>query len=238
MCGVSGAIPDAIPMGPGNFDNQFGYTVYNTNNSQELALNNIRSMLADDNGLWVGYGAASDSGLSGVSYISNNLEGNRLWQYCTNIEGKPIGRLTNALAKGNDNALWVATDGAGIWRLLGGNWEQFVYNPQLNDYAPDQSTYALASTNNDMLVGDLDGITRWTGATWERILFNKQVVSLAVDAQAHVWVGYLNYGISLDPWENNHQDYNVGNGDMASNAVRTIAIDKKGQVWVGKTEGG
>jgi Two component regulator propeller len=238
LCGSGQPISVTIPMGPGNFDNQFGYTFYNTNNSHELALNAIRSLLADENGLWVGYGGISNVGRGGVSFVGHDISGARLWEYCTNIPGKPIGRLSNDLAKAKNNALWVATDGDGVWRLQGGKWEQFIYDASVNDAEPSAVTYAIAANDNTMLVGTSDGITRWTGATWERVLYSEQVVALAVDARG-VWVGYPKGGVSLNPWESNPlQDYNVAKGDLASDAVRTITIDTKGRVWVGTDGGG
>jgi ligand-binding sensor domain-containing protein len=225
------------PMGPGNFDTQFGYTYYNTNNSHELVMNNIRSLLADENGVWVGYGDISNNGKGGVSFISNDFGGFRKWDYCINIQGKPIGHRINSLLKAKDSSIWVATDGDGVWRLQNGKWEQFLFDPSLNDDKPVAATFSLASSTN-VFVGDWDGITRWTGATWERVFFNNQVVTMAIDENGKVWVGYLDNGASLNPWENGHIDFNVENGTLASNAVRSIAIDENGRVWVGTDGGG
>ena len=90
--GVSASTAD--PSGPQNFNRDFGFTVYNTGNSP-LVNDVVRFILPDETGVWIGYGA-SNTGKSGITHISNpDQDGNRVWEYCADAHGAPIGHLVN-----------------------------------------------------------------------------------------------------------------------------------------------
>lgn len=244
LLGKCGGEPKSleIPSSPSDFDRQFGYTIYDTSNSRRddggLALNTIRSMFVDKDGVWIGYGASSDGG---VSYISNPDNNKRMWEKCADANGNPIGGLTNSIVKDNQGNLWVATDGQGIWRLRDGTWQQFVYRKTLpgSDNLPHEATYIIAAQANKILVGMLTGVMQYDGLVWiqDPVVGINQVHAIAVAPNGDKWIGFVGKGVRHIRSDGSYKDYTTENG-LHNNNVRSIVIDDKGRVWIATWGGG
>ena len=245
VCGGT-PVKRALPQSPYDFNRQLGYTVYNTTNSyadpnQGLLSNTIRSVFVGQNGIWVGYGV-SNSGEKGISFVSNPVETNRIWEMCLNSEGKPIGRLANSIMEETNGNVWVATDGDGVWKLQNGAWEQYMQDDLVvsNNLLPVKATYTVVGQGDNVLVGTLKGLIRYNGINWTKItsLEDGKVHTVAFARSGDTWVGFIDQGVRRIKPDGSFQDFNTSNSQLTNDNIRSIVVDKDEKIWIGMWGGG
>ena len=247
VLGECGNVPQTLPIpsGPESFNRKFGFTTYTVSNSSTAAQggllgNTIRSVFGDENGVWIGYGSSSESN-GGVTYISNAVEGGRIWETCADARGTAIGRLVNAITRDNQGNLWIATDGDGVWRLRSGKWEQFIFNETSSiTVLPHRATFTIVSHNNDIYVGTLTGVIKYSGSTWTKEAFmadERQVHAIAFAPNGDTWVGFITKGVRHIQFDGSWQDITSAD-DLSNDNVRSILIDNDERVWIATLGGG
>ena len=245
---VCGGIPVKIvlPQNPSDFNRQFGYTVYSTDNSyidpnQGLLSNTIRSLYVSQDGIWVGYGK-DNVGEKGISFVSNPADGARIWEMCLDRYGKAIGHIANSITADSAGNIWVATDGNGAWKLQNSVWDQFARDDLIvsSTVLPEKSTFTVVAQGSNILVGTLKGLFRYNGINWTKVvsLENEKIHAVAFAGNGDIWVGFIENGVRRIQPDGTYQDFNTSNSQLTNDNVRSLTVDEKGRVWVATVGGG
>lgn len=248
--GICGGEPVKIvlPTNSSDFDRKFGYTEYSTVNSyidpnQGLLTNVIRSLFVDQNGIWVGYGGSKD-GEKGISFVSNPVDGARVWEMCLDRNGKAIGYIANSITADSKENIWVATDGNGVWKLQNGVWEQFaqddlVVSPS-GALLPVKSTFNVIAQGDNILAGTLYGLFSYNGINWTKVasLEEQKIHAVAFAKNGDIWIGFIDQGVRRINPDGAFQDFNTTNSEITNDNVRSIVVDNDGKVWIATAGGG
>jgi hypothetical protein len=113
---------DQISLQSGTFRRDLGVTLFNVENTNGGILSNyIRAVDIDERGVWFGYFPPSDAELAeGIGLLID-----KNWRLC-NSQDEPVGQQVNDIAIDGAGNVWVVTDGFGVARFDGEQWE--VYN--------------------------------------------------------------------------------------------------------------
>jgi hypothetical protein len=126
-----------------------------------------------------------------------------------------------AVAVSGDGTVWIASQ-AGVYRHANGAWQLMKKG----------STYALAAFGGDMWAGAWDGLYRISGGQAEKVSgVAAPVVALWADAKGLVAAGQT----FIAEWDGTSWTSTPWNG---SRAIRSIARDAGGGLWVATGMGG
>lgn len=235
-----------LPQNPSDFNRQFGYTVYTTDNSyidpnQGLLSNTIRSLYVSQDGIWVGYGK-DNVGEKGISFVSNPVDGARIWEMCLDRYGKAIGHIANSITADLTGNIWVATDGNGAWKLQNGVWDQFAKDDLIVSSAvlPEKSTFTVVSQGSNILVGTLKGLFRYNGINWTKVvsLEDVKIHAVAFSGNGDIWIGFIESGVRRIQPDGTYQDFNTSNSQLTNDNIRSLTIDEMERVWIATAGGG
>lgn len=149
----------------------------------------------------------------------------------------------------DDGVVWIGTNG-GISRYKGGAWESFTTSN--NDAITNNVILAIAISKSDVWFGTRGGgLLRWDKAegSWSRYdtensrLTNDQVSAIAIQSDS-IWIGTLESGIDLFDSRGNKWEYfggfpsTVKFSSFSDSLITSIAIDGKGNKWIGTAGGG
>ncbi|MFH1008468.1 MAG: two-component regulator propeller domain-containing protein [Candidatus Latescibacterota bacterium] len=217
--------------------------LYNTSNSA-LPNDRINALAVDTIGrLWIGTrgGLAQFDGLQWTVYTTGN----------SGLASNDI----RALAVGAKGELWIS--GGGLARFDGEHWTVYtVDNLGLPYYWV--STLAV-SENGELWIGmGSDGLARFDGEDWiyKGDRGDRTVLSaLASDMRGNIWLGMYPYcdpmrcdvdnrgGLTQFGEEDFMIDedwmiYRMDNSSLPSNWVNALALDARGNLWIGTRDGG
>lgn len=234
------------------------WTTYDTSNS-ELPDNTIRALSIDnDNHIWAGsprglyrlmfrvWTEFKPDGSLVVNDIVHITDGTQ-WVAASDLwknEGShwtsyPYG-YSRALAKDGDAGIWIATSWNGAIRYNGQIFS--IYNTS-NSKLPENNIAAVAVQKNRVawFGTQNSGVVRYTGFEWTVFdTANSDIPSNTIQAittsEPEIWIG-TNAGVAVfdgQLWK----AYTTDNSELPSNDIKRIAIDKKGNVWIGTFGGG
>jgi ligand-binding sensor domain-containing protein len=162
-------------------------------------------------------------------------------------DGNPIGCHINAIIRDNQGALWVATDGEGIWRLQDGAWEQFVNDgTPATKNMPHQATYTVVAHEGTIWVGTIAGIVRYNGFTWSKsaVAELRRVHSIDFASNGDMWLGFIETeptfagGVRLVRADGSIVDFGPETHGLSSGKVRSLVVDDLDRPWVATWGGG
>ena len=148
------------------------------------------------------------------------------------------GCFTTCVAVDAQNAVWVGTEGKGLWRYgpREKKWTQYTAKDGLGD----DYVYALAVDKlGRVWAGHLNhGVSVWNGEKWKNygVLdgpLGSRVFAIATcPADGDVWIatdcGLARYSIKNDNW-----DYFNRASGLPSNQVQCVAFDSQGNIYAG-----
>lgn len=147
------------------------------------------------------------------------------------------GRAVLSVCPGRDGALWIGTEGAGLYRLQDGNWtnfgmEQGIRNSYIWSLTEDFGGRLWAgSWGGGLFMQNDDHFEYAPGMT----NVNMPMPALLSARDGGLWigtaVGLLRYQAGKTNW------FSESNGQPLSD-VRTVAEDNQGAVWFGMAGGG
>ncbi len=183
-----------------------------------LPLDAVHSVAQTPDGfLWVG----TEAGLSrfdGTQFVL--------------VDAKAGPGMTNANVSGlytaRDGSLWIATRGAGLYRLKDGAFSHFGKKEGLAaDYCPGP---IFEDNRGTIWISTIEGITQFRDGVL-RTLPSQVVRGICQDRKGNVWTGTET---GLDCWNHGSLTRHLGptNG-MSELTVRTICCGPDGTVWVG-----
>ncbi len=139
------------------------------------------------------------------------------------------------LTVGNDNTLWIATEGGGLIRYRDGGFRSFsAKDGLLNDFV--RSVYQ--DRKGKIWIGTDNGLFRFSGEQIARVDSTDSVPSVAIhaiyeDRQGRLWVGGSKL-LCLDG--DRAEEYRL-QGEGSQNRVKSITQTEDGTLWVGTIGG-
>ncbi len=191
----------------------------------------VRSIEDDNNNLWVG----TWGGLVKV----NKATGTSSFYNVAN-SGLTCNIIYDIIIDEN-GTIWIGTWGGGLTTYNGTNWTTYDTS---NSNIPNNFVVSLAiDSNQTKWIGTWDGgIVSFDGTNWttydtsNSVLPDNRVNSIETDSSGKIWVGtgvYGGYG-GLASYDGiNLIKYDTLDGYY----IRTIAIDKDENIWIGSTNG-
>ncbi|MES2518038.1 MAG: two-component regulator propeller domain-containing protein [Bacteroidota bacterium] len=132
------------------------------------------------------------------------------------------------------NAINILNDNLKINKIS----EVKIQQPQ-NLQADTQGKYWIADSKNGLL-SNAEGNYKTFSPTSTDTLYQTRIDSVVVDLDGNRWSRMGDYGGILveNPKKQRQLVYSgVGSGNLPSNTVKTLAVDKDGQMWVGTDKG-
>ncbi len=128
-----------------------------------------------------------------------------------------------------DRSLWVATEGAGLFRIQEGKVMHYSAPEGVTNY----SVFDLVASGNSLWVASSRGILEFTGdqLVW-RSPFRNLIQSLAVDASGGVWQA----GEGLQRLNGAATNYTIQSGPVPRDA-RKLYADRDGAFWIASGNG-
>lgn len=148
----------------------------------------------------------------------------------------PTNSLFNLL-EDKKGTLWVATNGGGVFKLVGDE----VSLIKENEFSPNQSITTLAEDQEGQIwVGTRGGLGLISNNVYTSFpeldrLKNLQIFSLYFDAKGSLWIGTLGDGL----WELKNgllRHYTSAQG-LTNSSIRSLFEDNRGRLWIGTEEG-
>lgn len=241
---------------------QYGFTQFTPR--EGLAQSQVRCMAQDAQGyLWFGTlgGASRFDGKNFTNYalqeglpdaqVNAMLAGRdgTFWMACGTalvafdgrrmrhvpLPGRGKDQRIVALSEDDRGTVFIGTEGAGVFRSVGGRIEPLPGFPL--DSALSLRTL-LALPDGGLLVGLRNGLLEWrdNACTPVAALKGMYVSALTMGRDGTKWVGTLGYGlIGLGP-NGAVQTYEEANGLLQEN-IRTLLVDARGRLWIGTKVG-
>jgi ligand-binding sensor domain-containing protein len=129
---------------------------------------------------------------------------------------------------------WIGTDGGGIFKFDGTNWENYTY-PKVGR-SPIILSIAVDAQGNKW-IGTVGGLLKFDGTNWvhyenKDILRSATVLSIAIDAQGNKWLGTRGDGLIKFDGTN----WTAYKTSSSPSYIHSIAIDAQGNKWVGSIQ--
>ncbi len=203
------------------------FTVYDKLNTPAITNNNVRALLVGRDGtLWIG----TNGGL--VSYRDGQFRA------YTTKDGLAYDIVT-ALAEGPDGAVWIATYGGGLSRLLDGRFTTWTTRDGL---AHNSLLSVLVDPDGTVWLGTNGaGVCRRRGGAFDRLderqgLPNPIVYALLRDREGTLWAG--TYGGGLAALRGDRFEAVTTRDGLSGDRVLSVFEDRDGNLWAGTFGGG
>ena len=205
-----------------------------------LPINSAKSVFIEPNGnKWIG----TDGGVVEMSSESwgSDAQGGLKWKvYDTFNSGLP-NNVTYVITSDRSGNKWIGTYGGGLAKFDGTFWT--VYNIR-NSGLPDNYVISITTDQKDNIwigtysggLAKFDGYTGWEiYKTSNSQIPDNYIYAVAVDSSGNIWTGSHDSGLAKfdgTKWTS----YNILDSTKPY-TVNSIAIDKKGNKWIGTVGG-
>jgi diguanylate cyclase (GGDEF)-like protein len=201
------------------------FVVFDSRNTPGLKNNTITALFEDrDKNLWIGTLGGLFRMIRGAITAYSVPEGFS-------------GRCVTAFYQDGEGALWVATDGAGVGRLLNG---KFTVVTTRNGLARNGVFSIGGSRDGSVWFGTHGGLNQWkngqlTTYTTASGLPDDDVRALREDPQGGVWIG-TRAGLSL--FKNGTFSHFDKKSQLSRAMIQTLYEDHNQTLWIGTLGGG
>ncbi|PKO13930.1 MAG: hypothetical protein CVU39_16245 [Chloroflexi bacterium HGW-Chloroflexi-10] len=192
--------------------------------------NQIRIILIDrDNDIWTG-------NPGGV--VHWDIDGGKLTSYILNDEPSMPFFITS-LAQTSDGAIWVGTDGKGLSRWNGEEWDIFT----TEDGLPSNNILDLLVTNDGSLLVNVKEMGKYNNATlgqfsedgWIEITFSSSIDDLLINSKDIVWRygngGSLTWPAEIITFYNDGQWNPIAARGTGRDRIFAVAFDNQDRLW-------
>lgn len=201
------------------------FVVFDSRNTPGLKNNTITALFEDlDRNLWIGT-------LGGLFRMTRG-----------SIAAYPVpggfsGRCVTAFYQDGEGALWIATDGGGVGRLLNG---QITVYTTRNGLTRNGVFSVGGSRDGSVWFGTHGGLNQWKNGqftTYSRAngLPNDDVRALCENAQGGVWIG-TRTGLSL--FKNGTFSHFDKKSALSTSMIQVLYEDQNRTLWIGTLGGG
>lgn len=211
------------------------HLAYDPNNERALSNNTITVLYEDTDGtMWVG------TYKKGVSYYNESA---------FKFGIVDVGDI-NCVEDGNDDIVWLGTNGNGLvcWNRLTGERKVYSHSADINSISSDVVVSLLKGSNGKLWIGTywgglncLDG-TRFIhyhskeGGNNSSVYDN--IWALAEDGDKNIWVGTLGGGLQcLNQQTGAFTTYSTGNSNLVSDYISSLCIGRNNTLIVGTSAG-
>ncbi len=194
-----------------------------------LASNFVKSLLVDDEELWVG----TDSGLT-------LLKDNKFVRTYTKENSKLSSNGINALFNDGEKSLWIATSD-GLYQYQKQD-EILSKHPKSDLLAGNRILSVFKDKAGDLWIGAYGGVShlgksKFITCSKEDGLPSNSVFGIYSADDGKLWVATYGGVVVIDESDNITQTFTTRD-ELPSNSVITIAGDREGNIWIGTYEGG
>jgi len=219
-----------------------GVSAFTVENTEGAVLSNrVRALAIDARGLWIGYHATDQLPINGLGHYDKSL-----WFDCDHSEAT-AGNV-NAVAIDHTGQVWIATEKDGVAMFDGKSWRRFTIRNGL----PSDWTYGITiDENNNVWVATWEGIAKFDGDLWSvpysvhnKTLYNNHTHAIAFDSSHNIWIGHIDYGVSLYRSTDGSWIYHTAEtSGLGGNRVHTIVVrppdaDSAESIWFATGDGG
>jgi ligand-binding sensor domain-containing protein len=195
------------------------WTTYNTYSG--LASNYVLSIAVEDGNMWFGTS-------QGVSKFDGEN-----WKTYGTSDGLAQ-KCVEAIAIDEEGNKWFGTRG-GVSKFDGTNWT--TYDASNSGLALNFVSAIAIDREGNIWVGTcLDGygygVSKFDGEHWTIWMDGRCITAIVVDKFGNVWIGTSIDGVSKFDGER-WTTYNTSNSEIASDHVRSIAVDSTDVKWFG-----
>lgn len=207
---------------------QFDGNKFNTYTTEDgLLSNTISSIIVAKNGdLWFG-------ALGGV--IRYNGYEFQNFPFPTNNAGAQV----LSLVEGENGTIWAATNGAGLAKFDGNEWEHFGDESSGGLLSNDVVRWVTTGKNGALWIGTFSGLNQYKDGKFIQDpiqgLENVNVSCVISDESNRVWVGTQNKGVFR--YDGNELVQFTEENGLASNTVRHLHNDVEGNIWMSSSKG-
>ena len=203
-----------------------GGTVLSLTSPQGVLDNQVRSVAEGlDGAIWFGCE-------TGVSVLKGDV-----WDSWSEAAGRAMGRVNAVLTDGS-GALWVGTDGSGLFRFDGQHWDVFDETGGLCD----DRVFSLATLNGFILAGTADGLSVFDGARFWSVTADDglpfqsvEVVAVGYDGRVYLGNHSESGGLAVI-YAGSIRHLTAADG-LPSDSIYAVNAERSGVVWVGTDAG-
>ncbi|MCD4691491.1 MAG: helix-turn-helix domain-containing protein [Calditrichales bacterium] len=142
-----------------------------------------------------------------------------------------------ALYEDQNNALWIGTDGGGLYSYKDGLWKNYSTK---NGLSNNHVKTITGDWQGNLWVGTEYGLNRFNKDgiqifTTQNGLFDNIITALTTDSWGNLWIGAFRGGLAKFKDKVIHvYDYDDG---LLNLTVNAITADQVGNIWIGTLEG-
>ena len=139
-----------------------------------------------------------------------------------------------SLVEDSQGNLWIATDGCGVYKYDGKNFENLTKKDGLQD---NNVTRILIDSKDNLWFGSMfGGLTKFDGETFTEFsttneISNNEVWEVFEDSNGAIWFSSEGFGV-YKYYNDELQNYSAKEG-LGIPAVQIIYEDSKGHLWIG-----
>jgi len=226
---------------------KFKHFTHDNTDVESLGNNQISTLLADEEGLWIG----TDFGLDFYNYETEKFSHYRA---SSDDPFSLSSNLVSTIFKDSSSTLWVGTKNAGvnIYNENKNSFQAFKYSEDVATSLSNNRVFSIAEGKSGTLwVGTANGINRFEVAGKYFTRFNNSeddpdslagnsVDTIYKDRSGGLWIGTNNGLDRLNEIDGKftHYQNQVGvSNTLSNNSINSIYEDNSNVLWVG-TEGG
>jgi signal transduction histidine kinase/ligand-binding sensor domain-containing protein len=138
----------------------------------------------------------------------------------------------------DENSLWLATQGNGVFRMMNGKMENFsisggsLPSNQVHSLYKDNIGRIWICTNNGISIFDNGKFTTYTT---DQGLNNSIILQITQDHFGRYWIATFSGGINI--LDGNQFRYITSSNGLTSDIIYSILTDREGNIWAGTQNG-
>lgn len=145
--------------------------------------------------------------------------------------------MVNAIFRDAENNIWLATDGAGLFRFIDRNYVIFDESQGLRSKIV--MSLAKGPAQDEIWMGTYGGLFQYKSGQIKEIKIpsdqedSKNVIFLYNDSEKNIWIGTMYGGL----WRHNGKRMELMTKDQHAIAYNTILEDSQGRIWLSTDAG-
>lgn len=216
---------------------------HNRNDASSLSHNKVKSLLLDDDGLWIG----TMGGLNYLNFSTGKIK--RFFNEPGNERSISDDRIYD-IKKDSENNIWIATYRGGLclFNNKTQDFQRFMHDPENeNSISSDGVTYIHEDSQHNLWVGTISGLNKKPQG---KIVFEHHgnhvgnnsnggdyILCIYEDTYKNLWVGTRDTGLKVKL--NGSRDYKqfTWEDGLPGNNISGIQEDGNGNLWISTDNG-